>query len=721
MKINTEQALEKLFAEEPCHGAAFCSYTFDPEFFENQILRGILRIGTDPTEDTLRFLIEARAQLQQTPVVCIVDAGMRQAGRRLPYDLLEVSQRTFHPKLALLLFASHARLLIGSGNLTRGGYGENSELFFRRDLSYSDASAVAILSSVADFLRAAEQQAIRAGSQLTLVLDELRRRTRGVVAEEASDVVFLHSAEQAILPRFLSLIPESWTLSRISLLAPFHEQDPAQDSLPEEAFSVAMKMAERAKALSKLEVEIGVSWDDPPIRPSDSIPCALEQRLGELWGRLREEDEETCVEYFQLAELLPKQARVIDQRGEPRRWPREDLEAEVAQARVFPVAKPRVYGPVLAASELSKRGAQVAVELYPARRIEGGRPIRRPLHAKLLLAEASWRGKTQTWVLVGSANASRCALLKSANGGGNVETCLAFVLDGSHRLADFAPELFRVPLDAVEIVKRDFPLPAPNLARWIESAVYQPKERLLTVHWAEAADAPLGLWNLLYKEKPMTSGDGPPAWPTIIDNFDLAADCAELVLRSEDAQGSIPILIDDMAALPVQQELAGLSLDELLALLGRRIDTERLGVIRGARSRISLTSVLETLFGEGFGPVDIFKAWWNLARDLSDPRHSFLGFRLLLEGPYGARAVWTKLREAITGGRLSIDEGWFYLAELSKTLKDVVLPESVDREERAALLGQFITELDEALHPLIKNRAERNWLTPIVRFYGGQP
>lgn len=720
MKLNTEQALEKLFAEEPCYGAAFCSYTFDPAFFENQILRGVLRIGTDPTEDTLRFLIEARVRLQETPVVCMVDAGMRQPGRRLPYDLLEVSQSTFHPKLALLLFGTYARLIIGSGNLTRGGYGENSEMFFRRDLPYDDAAAVGLLKAVAEFLREAGQRA--GGSQLTLLLEELGRRTRGVDAVDPTDIVFLHSIKRAILPGFLSLIPESWTVQRISLMAPFHEQDDAQSGLPDELFSVAMKMAERAKSIAKLEVEIGVSWDDSPVRPSDSAPYRLEERLGELWGRIEERGEEQSrVEYFQLLELLPKQVRVLDQRGEARRWSRDELEAGLAQARVFPVQKPQVYGPVRAARSLAEQGAQLAVELYPARRVEGGRPSRRPLHAKLLLVEAAWRGRSQTWVLVGSANASRAALLRSVEDGGNVETCIAFALEGSHRLADFAPELFRVPLDAVEILKREFPVPGPNLARWIESAVYHAEERQLAVAWAKTAEAPLGAWQLHYKSNHLASGDGPPDVPTFIENFILAADSAELILSAGKARAAIPILVDDLADLPPSPELAGLSLDELLALLGRRIDTERLGKIRSPGSRVPVSAVLTTIFGEGFGPVDVFKAWWNLARDLSDPRHSFQSFRLLLDGPYGARAVWSKLREAVSSGARSTDEGWFYGAELSKTIRELTLSESVDRAERQELLTQFACTLDADCASLLPPTAGRAWLDPIVRFYGGQP
>lgn len=63
MKLAGKRVLEQVGADEVCHGAAFVSYSFDPAFFEQQILHGLLHLTSDPIEETPRFLEEARVQL----------------------------------------------------------------------------------------------------------------------------------------------------------------------------------------------------------------------------------------------------------------------------------------------------------------------------------------------------------------------------------------------------------------------------------------------------------------------------------------------------------------------------------------------------------------------------------------------------------------------------------------------------------------------------------
>jgi hypothetical protein len=123
MKLTTARVLDRLPHEERCLGAVFTAYSFDPAFFEDHVLRAILRLASDPIEQGARYHSEARSALQEAPVSVIVDAAERRPGRRLPYDLLEVSDLVFHPKSALLLYKESARLLVGSGNLTFSGYG----------------------------------------------------------------------------------------------------------------------------------------------------------------------------------------------------------------------------------------------------------------------------------------------------------------------------------------------------------------------------------------------------------------------------------------------------------------------------------------------------------------------------------------------------------------------------------------------------------------------
>src|SRR5580704_4582719 len=143
--IRCERVLDQLPAEQSCIGAAFASYGFDPTFFENHVLRAVLRLASDPGEQPSRYHAEALRALQETPVLTIVDGGERQPGRRLPYDLLEVSGLVFHPKSALLLYRGHARLMVGSGNITYSGYNDNTELFVVMDLAYDDPDDAALL------------------------------------------------------------------------------------------------------------------------------------------------------------------------------------------------------------------------------------------------------------------------------------------------------------------------------------------------------------------------------------------------------------------------------------------------------------------------------------------------------------------------------------------------------------------------------------------------
>jgi hypothetical protein len=719
MRLASERVLERLLANETCHGAVFVSYSFDPSFFEQQVLHGLLRLTADPVEETPRFLDEARAQLIQTPIACIVDASMRQAGRRLPYDLLEVHRTTFHPKLALLLYGTHARLLVGSGNLTRAGHGGQSELFFQRHLAYDVPEAVGLLQAVMQFLDQAAAMARCRGTQLDQVRDEIARRTRQIEPAEPTDIAFLTSVDGPILPRFLALVPDGWKIGRVSLLAPFHEQDDAQVGHVDELHSVLATFTGRTT--SPPEVELGVAWEDAPLGADGHSVHALEEHLGGLWGRLLADDAgKRAVDYFLLDTLTEKQACVRDRRGTSRRWSRAELTTDLESGRLFPVAQPTVHGPAQAARLLQEQGLDITLALHPAQRYEDGRACRRPLHAKLYLVEASRRGTTRTWALMGSANASRPALLHGTQHGGNVEATIAFVLDGSYRLADFAPELVHVPLELVKLEGRDFPPASPNLGAWIEEAVFRTRTAILEVRWAPDGPAPLGPWVLRYRDQAVAEGEGPPHQPTCVTDFALASDAAELSLETGGGAYSIPILVDDLAALPVSPALAALSLRELLALLGRRIGVERLETLRRPGSKVAVGAVLEHIFGQWFGTVDVFKAWWGLVAELAKPDQSFAAFRLVIEGQMGARAVWDKLRDAAGGDDLSREEAWFYGAELRRTLAEVELPEVVDRPDRAALLRAFLDHLARDLEALRPDPAERTWLEPILSFYGGE-
>ena len=109
------------FLREPGYQFAVLStYSFDPFFFERLVLPS-LWAGGSKSVIVYADAREVRRALAQ-PV-----GTLRHLGRR--YFLIPVeSSGAFHPKVFLRLGHDGGLAWVGSGNLTRGGWGANSEL-----------------------------------------------------------------------------------------------------------------------------------------------------------------------------------------------------------------------------------------------------------------------------------------------------------------------------------------------------------------------------------------------------------------------------------------------------------------------------------------------------------------------------------------------------------------------------------------------------------------
>ena len=274
--IASDRVLDRLPAEEPCLGALFTSYSFDPAFFEDHVLRAVLRLASDPVEQPERYHHEARRALQETPVVTIVDSGERQPGRRLPFDLLEVSDLVFHPKAVFLLYRNFARVQIGSGNLTYAGYGGNTELFLCLDLAYGNEIDAGLLAAFDEHLKRISSLVRTTGTQLELFQQELKRRLRPASSEpRTNSLALLDSTSGPILEQFSALLPDSAVIESVGMLAPFYERDDAGF----DAASVFRSLAPRLG--TKPVLDVGVAWNNPEIQCSGD--SALDQGLGHLW------------------------------------------------------------------------------------------------------------------------------------------------------------------------------------------------------------------------------------------------------------------------------------------------------------------------------------------------------------------------------------------------------------------------------------------------------
>lgn len=725
MNLEQRRLIDQLLvSEEPCLGAVLCSYTFDPAYFEDHVLRALLRLRGDPDEDGARYHEEARAALQQTPVACFIDASVRRGGRRLPYDLLLVRERTFHPKVVLVLYESEARLALGSGNATKPGLEQNTELFFVRRLRYDDPAGAALLRDVDEFLASCASLATSAGTQLALVRQALTARiqnTRPLRDGERTDALFASSFDGRLVDILGERLPADARITRIGVLAPFFEQDDLAAGDDPGGLPSALGALLALRSAKGATLDIGVPWDDAPLGPPPwAEPPALDAHLGELWAHRYEAPGEDGpihrIAHFIIDRVTAKRVEARNAAGEPCRLDRAALEASIADGRLWPVARPTVHAPKRILARLAAERA-VRLWLHPAANLTpSGRASRRPLHAKLFLVTVTQRGRVSTYALAGSANASRAALLRSVADNGNVEAGVLCRFDGEVTLRDFLPSLVECSLDRVTFEERHAPPAAIDLSAWIDDVVHDAATRTLTITWRDTGPGELGRWSLHYVGRELARGDGPPAVPTVIGAFDLLAASAEVIFAAGGARWSIPICVADLATLPTSPGIPPLSLAEMLAILGRHVSAERLATIRAARGLAGVTTALEAVFGEGYGPTNIFRAWWGMTENLSSAP-TVSAFRHCLFGPVGARTVWGYLRDE-PRDKIGDDEVWIYGCELLRQLHLVQIPESPDLPAKRALLNEVIAGVRADLTKLTPEAESRPWLAAVSRFYG---
>jgi hypothetical protein len=724
MRLESRRLIEQvLVSEKPCLGAVFCSYTFDPAYFEERVLRALLRLQGDPEEDGVRYHEEARAALRETPVACFVDARVRRGGRRLPYDLQLVRERTFHPKVILALYDEEARIAVGSGNATKPGFEQNAELFFTRSLRYDIPADAVFLRSVDGFLNACAGLATHPGTQLTLVRKALAARiadTPFPAPDAPMDAVFVHSFGASMLDQLDASIPREARATRVGVLSPFFEQDDLDIAHDTEGLSSVLSRLLALRSSEAPPLDIGVPWDDAPLAPpaAGNLP-ALEEGTGRLWAsRFHESvggESVERLEYFRVDRVTAKRVEVRSASGRPGRHEREALEQEVSEGRLWPVETPTVHAPRHILQRIAGKHA-VDLWLHPTAALNSvGRAHRRPLHAKLFLLAATLGRRPLTYALVGSANASDAALSRGVEERGNVEAGVVLCLDGEVRLHDMLPTLVSSAFEAVRFEEREMPPADVDFSAWIEDVVHDADARTLTVTWSQEGPPGLGAWSWFYLERELAKGVGPGTGPVVLTEFELAAAGAELEFRAAGRKWLVPIRVADLAMLPTSPQLAGLGVRELLALLGRRVGHERLSTLREQRGAGGVDSVLDTVFGEGFGPTDVFKAWWGLKEDLvAAPTVSAFRYRLL--GPTGARTLWGRLRD-LPRDTVSDDEIWVYGCELLRELEQLVLSESADREAKQELLAELRTLLRGDLSRLMPPGAGPAWLDTVVRFY----
>ena len=112
-------------------GCLTTTYGVNMDLLHKHALGGFLAVEADPEDEDEEFLFhiafeEAAAQCEA--IICYVDgAHVEPSIPSWRLDVVPVREVTFHPKVSLLVWEKHIRILVGSNNLTNDGYRHNRE------------------------------------------------------------------------------------------------------------------------------------------------------------------------------------------------------------------------------------------------------------------------------------------------------------------------------------------------------------------------------------------------------------------------------------------------------------------------------------------------------------------------------------------------------------------------------------------------------------------
>jgi len=212
--------LERISEYQTFHTSVFFTYGADLAFFEEAVLHPLWRNGC---RNNLVFL-DAKRYADTTQDW---GASLTWVGRRYILTPVELGGwQSFHPKLILLLGRERARLLIGSGNLTFTGYGQNHEVFTCLDWTTEEREFQYLFAEVWDMTQEVFERwghSAEAESMLRkarYVCDWL-----AVPSEQRSDRAhLLHTLDSSLLDQCRAIL-RNHAIKSLTILAPFFDQE----------------------------------------------------------------------------------------------------------------------------------------------------------------------------------------------------------------------------------------------------------------------------------------------------------------------------------------------------------------------------------------------------------------------------------------------------------------------------------------------------------------
>jgi hypothetical protein len=208
--------IDALTEKKGYYAAFYCSYGVDLAFFEEAVLRPLW-------QNQCRHHVIFMDGRRYADTIEVLRGSAEYVGQR--YSLVPINRpafQVFHPKLILLLGPEHGRLLVGSGNLTFTGFGQNHELFTCFDWSADQPESLSLFQDAWRFVRTVQA---RWGHNPRAI--EVMKRTEYGASwliqpgeSRPSDVAFWHTLDEKLLDRLAAQL-QGERVERLTIVTPF--------------------------------------------------------------------------------------------------------------------------------------------------------------------------------------------------------------------------------------------------------------------------------------------------------------------------------------------------------------------------------------------------------------------------------------------------------------------------------------------------------------------
>ena len=212
-----------LLDSEPANLAILSTYQFEPDFFEQQLLR------CTALAKARRILVFLDSSQWYT--LLRQDTPARLLNRRYLVVPVRRSQGVFHPKLTLLLSEQGGQVHCGSNNLTRSGCTSNLELLnsftVGREGEHEEAKKIA-QEAYRFFNRVCNDAEDEPGKIGRKWIEEASKGSswlaESIPANASRSVRLLHTYDGSLWDRLAAVLDEA-SPSRFLVMSPFHDHD----------------------------------------------------------------------------------------------------------------------------------------------------------------------------------------------------------------------------------------------------------------------------------------------------------------------------------------------------------------------------------------------------------------------------------------------------------------------------------------------------------------